>query len=64
MANISSTNPLKKLIVKVLKEKSKGTKVTNVKESKGIFSGDCWKFKGPEWQHLGSFECTAKEIGL
>ena len=66
MAAIKSTDPRKPSVMKALKAKSGATKVTNVKEVRGIYSGDCWKFmgRGEQFEHLGKFECTAKEIGF
>ena len=64
---IKSTDPRKKSIVANLKEKSGGTKVTNVKQTgESQFQGDCLKLRKlpyvtgsdiclSKWEHLGTF---------
>ena len=76
MRNITSTDPRKHLIMRALKIKSGGTKVTCVVEvSPGIFQGHCQKrqfttdgagFAHPTggYETLGDFTVTAQEAGI
>lgn len=57
---IKSTDPIKAIIVKMLKQKSGGTRVTNVKETKDdegnkVYCGDCMANAGGYWNGLGTF---------
>jgi hypothetical protein len=76
MRNITSSDPRKHLIVRALKVKSGGTKVTLVAEvSPGVFKGHCQTRESKTdqagfahytgaWTSLGDFTVTAQEAGV
>lgn len=67
MKNVKSTDPRKAAIVATLIKVSGCTKITNVKElivdgQPTVFTGDCLKYAGGNWDNHGTFTVSLEQV--